>query len=52
MAQRKWLSKKLKKKKNMVTLLADAQVLCNEDAFALKPIPVSENVTILTLEFF
>ena len=36
----------------MITLSADAHILWNEGAFALKPISVSEDNTTLTIQFF
>jgi hypothetical protein len=38
--------------RNMITLSSDAHILWNEGAFALKPISVSEDNTILTIQFF
>ena len=38
--------------RNMITLSADAHILWNEGAFALKPISVSEDNTTLTIQFF
>ena len=38
--------------RNMITLSADAHILWNEGAFALKPISVSEDNTALTIQFY
>jgi hypothetical protein len=38
--------------RNMITLSADAHILWNKGAFALKPISVSEDNTTLTIQFF
>jgi hypothetical protein len=38
--------------RNMITLSADAHILWNDGAFALKPISISEDNTTLTIQFF
>lgn len=38
--------------RNMITLSADAHILWNEGAFALKPVSVSEDNITLTIQFF